>query len=465
MSVLAFGLNYRTAPVGLLDRLAVPADRLGKALDDLLGRDHITEAVVLSTCNRVEVYAAVTRYHGGLADLRNFASEWAGVAPDDIAPLAYDYFEERAAGHLFAVATGLDSMVVGERQIHAQVRQAFKDAEAYESTGRLLGALFRQAMRVAKRARVETNISSGGATMVDVGLAAAERALGAIDGCGVLVVGAGKMGGVAAGRLAERAGTLRVANRSAERAERLAKRTGAQFLPLDRLRDGLADVDLVITSTGAGEPVITYADVDAAMAGRGDRRLVLLDLAVPRDIDPAVAGIPGVTVLDIEAVRTLTDAGPTAVVLDRARTMVDEAAASFAGWTRTVQVDPTIAALRTRAEAVRAAEVDRLAGRLTGLDERQREAVEALSKRIVATLLHEPTVRLTRIADYRGAELYASALHELFDLPGGEPPAVPGGDPPDPPAEPEARDPGDPGVARDPGDASDPGARDTEPPA
>ncbi len=422
MSVLAFGLNYRTAPVALLDRLAVPADDLGKALDDLLGRESINEAVVLSTCNRVEVYAAVSRYHGAMADLRDFASQWAGVAPDDVAPLAYDYFEERAAGHLFAVATGLDSMVVGERQIHAQVRQAFKAAEAHQATGRLLGTLFRQAMRVAKRARIETSISAGASTMVDVGLAAAERALGDLDGRSVLLVGAGKMGGVAADRLAARAGTLYVTNRSADRAAHLAAKSGGHPLPFDRLGEGLADVDLVVSSTGAGDSVITSADVAAAMANRGGRRLVLLDLAVPRDVDAAAAEIPGVTVLDIEAVRTLTDAGPTAVVVDRARGIVDEAAASFAGWTRSVQVEPTITALRGRAEEVRAAELERLSSRLAGLDERERAAVEALTKGIINTLLHEPTVRLKRIADFRGADLYSSALHELFDLPGDEPP-------------------------------------------
>ena len=425
MSVLAFGLNYRTAPVALLDRLAVPADDLGKALDDLLGRESINEAVVLSTCNRVEVYAAVSRYHGAMADLRDFASQWAGVAPDDVAPLAYDYFEERAAGHLFAVATGLDSMVVGERQIHAQARQAFKAAEAHQATGRLLGTLFRQAMRVAKRARIETSISAGGSTMVDVGLAAAERALGDLDGRSVLIVGAGKMGGVAADRLAARAGTLYVANRSADRAARLAARTGGHPLAFDRLGEGLADVDLVVSSTGAGDPVITSADAAAAVANRDGRRLVLLDLAVPRDVDAAAAEIPGVTVLDIDAVRTLTDAGPTAVVVDRAREIVDEAAASFAGWTRTVQVEPTITALRGRAEEVRAAELERLSSRLAGLDERERAAVEALTKGIINTLLHEPTVRLKRIADFRGADLYSSALHELFDLPGDEPPDEP----------------------------------------
>ena len=427
--MLVFGLNYRTAPVGLLERLAVPDHLRAKAFEDLLGREHVREAVVLSTCNRVEVYAAVSRYHGGVADLRHFAAEWAGVPIDDLAPLAYDYFEERAAAHLFAVASGLDSMVVGERQIHGQVREAFKQADDAGAVGRLLGALFRQSMRVAKRARVETDLDAGRATMVDVGLQAAERALGDLHGCRALIVGAGQMGGIAAERLASVASSVTVTNRTADRAEELAAKVGGAALPFTALREALAEADLVLTSTGAGEPVIGYADVEAAVAGRAGRRLALVDLAVPRDVDQACAGVPGVTVLDIDAVRTLTDAGERGVDVRKARAIVEEAASSYAGWTRTVQVEPTVRGLRTRAEEIRQSELARLEGRLGELDESQRAAVDTLTRGIINTLLHEPTVRLKRHADHRGAELYATALAELFDLPAaGDPTVLPSDD-------------------------------------
>ncbi|MBA3622648.1 MAG: glutamyl-tRNA reductase [Euzebyales bacterium] len=435
MSVLVLGLNYRTAPIGMLERVAVPAEHLPKALASLLNREHVLEAVVLSTCNRVEVYAHVPRYHGGMADLRNFFAEWAGMAPEDFADLAYDYYDERAAEHLFAVASGLDSMVVGERQIHLQVKAAFRDAEAQAATGRVLSSLFGQALRVGKRSRTETGIAEGAASMVDVGLDAAARVLGnlgagelrsstacessraALAGRTVLVVGAGKMGGMAATRVAGEAGRILIANRSAEKGERLALRVDGDVLDFRDLHDGLRRADLVLCSTGSPAPVVDQDAVAEAMQQRPGRPLVLVDLAVPRDVDPGCSFVPGVTVLDIDAVRELTDVTETGIEVAKAREVVVDEARRFAAWTRAVRVEPTIAALRTHAEVVRQAELQRVAGRLGDLDERQRATVDALTSRIVNTLLHEPSVRLKAIADARGGDLYAAALRELFDLP------------------------------------------------
>ncbi len=417
MSVLVLGLNYRTAPVGLLDRLAVPADHQQKALASLLQRDHITEAVILSTCNRVEVYVRVSRFHPGIAEVRDFFCEWAGVAPEALAGATYDYFDDRAAAHLFAVTSGIESLVVGEQQIHLQVKQAFLEAEAEQAVGRVLQALFRQALRVAKRVRAETAVSAGAASMVDAGLDAVAQVLGPLDGRTVLVVGAGKMGGMATRRLRTRAHRVLVANRTEERAAALAERTGAQVLAFDDLHAGLARADLVLTSTGASEPVITSDDVERVMAGRGDRPLALLDLAVPRDVEPSCAGLPGVTVLDVETVAALTRSGAVGAEVEKARAITEQEAGAFLGWTRALRVEPTIAAMRARAEAIRVTETQRLAGRLGQLDAGQREAVESLTKGIVNTLLHTPSVRLKAIADARGGEDYAGALRELFDLP------------------------------------------------
>jgi glutamyl-tRNA reductase len=416
MPVLVLGLNYKSAPVGLLERVAVPPERLAKALHDLTGRQHVGEAMVLSTCNRVEVYADVTRYHGGKGDLRNFFAEWSGLAPEDFADLAYDYFEERAAVHLFAVTSGLDSMVVGERQIALQVKQAFTAASAEGSVGRVLSSLCRQALRVGKRARAETGISTGAHSMVDVGLDAARQVLGALDGRTVLIVGAGKMGGIGASLVTGTAGRIIVANRTVEKGERLASKVGADLLDLTEMHAGLRQADLVLCSTGASTPVIEQDDVARAMAARPERPLVLLDIAVPRDVDPGCSFVPGVTVLDIDAIRTLTETGQTGAHVAQARALVEEEAERFSAWTRTVGVEPTIAALRGRAEEVRLTQVRRLAARLADLDERQRAAVDALTQGILNTLLHEPTVRLKAIADTQGGEEYAAALRELFNL-------------------------------------------------
>ncbi|MGH8929272.1 MAG: glutamyl-tRNA reductase [Egibacteraceae bacterium] len=417
MSVLVLGLSHKTAPVGLLERVAVPAERLGKALASLLRRDHVTEAVVLSTCNRVEVYASVSRFHGGMGDLRNFFSEWGGLAPEDFADLAYDYYDEAAAAHLFAVASGLDSMVVGERQVHLQVREALKAAEGEGSCGRILQALFRQALRVGKRARTETGIASGGASMVDVGLDLATRVLGGLEGRTVLLLGAGKMGGMGAARVAGRASRVLIANRTPDKAERLAQRVGGEVLRLGRLDDGLRAADLVIASTGSSTPLVEAEVVASVMERRAERPLVLLDLAMPRDVDPAAGAVEGVTVLDIDDIDRLTRGGPAGVEVAQARAIVEEETRRFVAWTRAVRVEPTIAALRERAEAVRLSERERYRAKLGELDERQAQALEALTKGIVNTLLHAPTVRLKALADVRGADLYAAALRELFDLP------------------------------------------------
>lgn len=419
MSVLVLGLNYRTAPIGLLERAAIATEELPKALASLVRRSHVTEAVVLSTCNRVEAYAHVTRYHGGVADLRNFFSEWAGVAPEDFTDLAYDYHDDRAAAHLFAVTCGIDSMVIGERQIQLQVKEAFARAEAEGTAGRTLHSLFRRALRVGKRARAETGIASGGASMVDVGLEAAAHVLGDLDGRTALLVGAGKMGGMAASRFAGR-GPILVANRGSDKRERLARRVGATTLDLSELVTGLREADFVVCSTGAPDQVVTADLVAEAMRARPERPLALVDLAVPRDVDPACRKIPGVTVLDVLAIRGITDRGEAGAEVAAARRLVEEEVERFAAWARGNAAGPTIAALRTRAEVVRQAELRRLSARLASLDERERAAVDALTKGIVNTLLHEPSVRLKQLADSRGEEHYADALRELFDLPPGE---------------------------------------------
>ncbi len=417
MSVLVLGLNYKTAPIGLLERMAVPAEHLPKALKSLTDREHVLEAVVLSTCNRVEVYAHVTKFHGGVADVRNFFADWSGLPPEDFVDATYDRFDDQAAAHLFAVTSGLESMVVGERQIHLQVKQAFSCAQTEQATGRVLQGLFSQALMVGRRTRAETGISDGAASMVDVGLDAAAQVLGDLRGRTVLIVGAGKMGGMAAGRVRGSADAILIANRSAEKAQRLAERVGGTVLDFADIETGLAQADLVLTSTGASVPIIEQDSVDAAMTRRPDRPLVLVDLAVPRDVDPGCSFVSGVTVLDVDAIRTVTDVGRTGAEVAKARALVEQAAVKFGAWRRSVRVEPTIAALRGRAEDVRAAELDRFAPRLAELDERQRDAVEALTKGIVNRLLHEPSVRLKTIADARGDDTHAAALRELFDLP------------------------------------------------
>ncbi len=416
MSVLVVGLNHRSAPLALLERLAVPSDDESKVLGTLLDLEHVIEAVVLSTCNRVEVYAYVTRFHPGLEEIREWMAARGNLTLDDLDDLAYVHYDDRAAAHLFSVASGIDSMVVGERQIAVQVRAAMETARAEGAARRMLQRLFRQAAEASRRVRRETEVDTGASSMVDVGIDAALRHLGGdLTGRQALIVGAGKIGGLTADRLRhEPLAGVTVWNRSADKASRLAQRVGGE--DADDLRDALADADLVVCTTGAPQPVLDADMIAAVMASRAGRPMVLLDLALPRNVDPAAARIEGVHVDDIGAVRAAADRAVTGPVVAAARAIVDEEAARFLSWTRAVTVDPTIKALRRRAEDVRRSELDRLASKLSTLDDRQREAVEALTRGIVNTLLHEPTIRLKELADGNGAEHHANVLHELFDL-------------------------------------------------
>ncbi len=417
MSVLVVGLNHRSAPLALLERLAVPTEEMPKALASLLQLEHVSEAVLLSTCNRVEVYAHVSRFHAGLQEVTGWLAERGDIHPQDLDPVHYAFYDDRAAAHLFAVAGGVDSMVVGEQQIAIQVKAAMELAREEGTARRMLQRLFRQAVRVGRRIRRETDISTGASSMVDVGLRAAADRLGStLEGRSVLIVGAGKIGGLTADALDDVAGEVLVWNRSRDKAARLAGRVDGEVVDTTALTDAIARADLVVCTTGAPEPIVDAATVEGAVTGRPDRRLVLLDLAMPRNVDPACDALAGVDVVDIADVREVADRTVTGEVIAHAHDIVDEEAGRFLAWLNAIEVEPTIRALRKRAEEVRAGELERLAARLGDLDPKEREAVEALTKGIVNTLLHDPTVRLKDLADTGSAEHHVNALRELFDL-------------------------------------------------
>jgi glutamyl-tRNA reductase len=428
LSVLVVGCNHRSADLALLERLAVPTEEVPKALASLVRLPHVTEAAILSTCNRVEVYASVSRFHPGLAELRGWFAERGDIHPQDLEELHYSYHDDRAAAHLFAVAGGIDSMVIGEQQIAVQVKASMEAARLEGTARRVLQRLFRQSIRVGRRIRRDTDISRGASSMVDVGLDVARQRLGTADLAGrtVLIVGAGKVGSLTAGRLRdEGAGRVLVWNRSTDKAERLAAKVDGEVVPAGGLRAALAAADLAVCTTGAPEPVLDEATVTAALTDRdtgGDAApasgapLVLLDLAMPRNVDPACDALGGVSVVDIADVRDRAGRGVAGEVIASARAVVDEEADRFASWVAATEIEPTIRDLRRRAEAVRAAELDRLGAKLGNLDDKQRAVVEAVTRGIVNTLLHEPTVRLKQLADDGVAEPHAEALRELFDL-------------------------------------------------
>lgn len=412
MSLLVVGASHRSSDLALLERLAVPADERRKVLRELVDLDHVLEAVVLSTCNRVEVYVDLAKFHPGLDEVTSYLAARAGDRAEDFLDSHEVAYDLDVATHLFRVAGGVESMVVGERQIAMQVRDAMELARHEGTARRMLQRLFRQSVRVGRRLRNETAISAGSSSMVEVALATVAQDHGLPEHPTSLIVGAGKVGSLAAERLAT-GDDLRVWNRSLDKATRLAVRHGATVV--DQLATAVADADLVVCTTGAATPLLTREVVGA----RAARPLVVIDLAMPHNVASDVADLPGVRVVGLAEVRAAADETLQDEVLRDALDLVDQEVAGFSTWMSAIEVAPTIRALRRRAESVRADELDRLGSRLATLTDDQRHAVEALTEGILNTLLHQPTIRLKERADDGTAQVVVDALRDLFDLDDG----------------------------------------------
>jgi glutamyl-tRNA reductase len=418
MTVLVVGLSHRSAPVDLLERAVLGPDAAAKLLEDVLASDHASEALVLSTCNRIEVYAEVDKFHGGLAQVSELLSRQSSVELDELTPHLYVHYEDRAVAHLFSVACGLDSMVVGESQVLGQVRAALRMAQDAGTVGRQLGELAQQALRVGKRARTETGIDRAGRSLVTAGLQHATAALGPVAGLDVLVVGAGAMSALAAHVVAEAGGRVTVANRTFDRGRRLADAVGGRAVELAAVPAALTTTDLVVSCTGAVGHVLGTDLLATAVADRpaDGRPLVVLDLALPRDVEPTAADLDGVTVIDLETLADVLATGEHVADVDATRTIVADEVAAFLGWQRAVSVAPTVVALREMAEAVVQAELIRLNGRVPDLDDHERAEIASTVTRVVEKLLHVPTVRVKELATEPGGQAYADALGKLFDL-------------------------------------------------
>ncbi|MCT2592058.1 glutamyl-tRNA reductase [Streptomyces sp. N2-109] len=475
MSLLVVGLSHRSAPVSVLERAALESGLRGKLLQDTVGAESATEAAVLSTCNRIELYADVDKFHAGVADLSTLLAQHSGVSLDELTPYLYVHYEDRAVHHLFSVACGLDSMVVGEGQILGQIKDALAVAQEQHTAGRLLNDFFQQALRVGKRAHSETGIDKAGQSLVTVGLetlAGGQDVAGWVTGRRVLVIGAGSMSSLAATTLARcGAAELVIANRTLSRARRLAASLtdagpapgagpapapafvpgaapaaglapavgstpastpsgalSARAVPVEEVPAELALADLVVSCTGATGLVLTADAVRTALATRDEAagtppgsgtpgtRLALLDLAMPRDIDAAVHHVGGARLVDIESLAEASADAPMAADVDAVRGIVTDEVAAFGAAQRAATITPTVVALRAMASDVVVQEMARLEGRLQGLDEKQRAEITQTVRRVVDKLLHAPTVRVKQLAGEPGGAGYADALRELFDL-------------------------------------------------
>ncbi len=417
MSVLVVGVSHRSAPVALLERVTVG---IGDATDlarDLRAGGAVSEAVVVSTCNRVEVYADAEGFHAGLEAVSGLLAELSGVPLEELSRHLYVHFEARAVHHLFEVACGLDSMVIGESQILGQLRRTY--GASSDAAGRTLHELFQKALKVGKRAHSETGIDEAGQSLVSVGLERAMQAVGPLDGRRVLVIGAGSMGALAGATLRRAgAGSVVVANRTAENAHRLATALEGTGIGLEGLERALVEADVVVSSTGATGVVVELATVQRAVAARAGRPLAILDLALPRDIDPAVRALPGVTLVDLASLQEVLTSTAAGAGVEATRAIVEQEVGEFVAWQRAVRVAPTVVALRARADEIVAAELTRLGGRVPDLDERAAAEVQTAVRRAVAALLHMPTVRLKELTESPDGLTYADALSALFALDG-----------------------------------------------
>ena len=410
--VTCVGLNHRTAPVEEREKIAFSADDLPHALTRL--RDDLGSAVVISTCNRTELYATTV---GGAHEAERLLDALAACKGAQLHPrLTYFLSHDEAVRHLFRVAAGIDSMVLGESQILGQVRDAMSAATQAGTLNGVLSRLCHSALRVGKRARSQTNIGRYAVSVSSAAVALAKQTVGTLEGKTVLVISAGSTGELAANSLAESgAERILVTNRTPRRAAALARSIGGETVPFSRLQAALAQSDIVISGTGAGGFVLGPELVASAAAGRNGNDLLLLDVAVPRDIDPAVREIPGVRLFDIDDIEAVSRAslrGRRREVL-RVEAHVEDEVEDFINWWRSLDVVPVIAALRERAEEIRHGELNRALRRLPGLDDEQRQRIEAMTRAIVKKMLDRPIARLKDGAD---TGLYMEALEDLFEV-------------------------------------------------
>ncbi|HEX9114536.1 MAG TPA: glutamyl-tRNA reductase [Anaerolineae bacterium] len=425
MEIAVCGVNHHLAPVAILEKLAFSQETRRQALAQLTmtkatSDQPAAEAVILSTCNRVELYVAGSTCPPGEAGLVQFLADFHDLAPEELAPYVYTYRGEEAVRHLLRVAAGLDSLVIGEPQILGQVRTAYAEARESGATGPILSALFRRAIQAGKRVHTETAISQGAASVSYAAVEVAASLMGDLGDRHLVIIGAGKTGQLAAQCLLGRgAQKMTVINRSYDAAAQLAKTWGGAAGTLADVEPVLLQADVVISATRAPGYVLTADQVRRAQAARGGRPLLLIDIAVPRDIDPAAAEIPGVTVRNIDDLHAVVAANLDQRRSDsrRAETIIDAEIAEFMAWFGALAVAPVITDLREQADMIRRRELERARHRLSPND---LDLVDMLTQRIVNQLLHQPTVRLKEHACQSDGALYAEALRDLFALGGAQ---------------------------------------------
>ena len=428
MSLLVMGISHHSAPMDVLEKVAtIDAE---ETLPVLGSGEAVGEVLLLSTCNRIEVYTEVSRFHAAVESLTAVLAKHAGLGADHLSKYLYVHYEDSAVRHAFRVASGLDSMVVGDEQILGQFREAFKAAVDQGQAGRSLHELAQSALRVGKRVHTDTGIGRHGASVVEVALAEAARHHGSLAGRRVVVIGSGSMSSLAATVASAAGAGVTIVGRTAASVHRLATAVNGEGAHLVDLDAHLRHADVVVSATGATGLLITKDHLEAVLGDDAD--LFVCDLALPHDTDPQIAQIPGVARLDLAGIAELPQARIAGESVTSAETIVMEATAEYIARQMSAKVEPVVVALRSRAESVVEEELQRMRLRNPDLTDDQFAEIARAMRRVVATLLHTPTVRMKEFAVDPGGDRYAAALHALFDL---DPTAVtaltdnPGGSP------------------------------------
>ena len=419
MHLLLLGVSHRTAPVDLRERLDFSSRDVGAAVESLAARSSASESVVLSTCNRSEIYVASNDPVRSRDELVAFLGDYHQLPLDAFTPHLFAHDDDAAARHLFRVAAGLDSLVVGEPQILGQVKTAFQTASARHCTGPLLNKAFHWAFGVGKRVRSETALGEGAVSISFAAVSLARKIFGRLDGRRVLVVGAGEMAALTAQHLRSHGvAEMVITSRTPANAEALAADVGGRTVPWSDMRQAMARADIVVTATGSQRPIIFREDVEAVAGRRRSEPLFIIDVAVPRDVDQAVTEIEQVFLYNVDDLRGIVEENLArrGAEISQAEAIVDEELLRFTAWQRSRRTIPTVVALRQRFDDIRQTELKRLEGRLTGLPDEARARVEEITRLIVEKLLIEPTEQLKALPDEDTQAAYTEAVNRLFRL-------------------------------------------------
>jgi len=419
MNIIVVGLSHKTAPVEIRERVAFAPTAMERPLSEVAALPAIAEGMIVSTCNRVEVYATSRDPDAGIAQLRRFMAAFHGLDLEELEKHLYDYQGEEAIRHVFRVSASLDSMVIGEPQILGQIKTAYGYATEFKTVGLILNRFMHKAFSVAKRVRTETNIAGNAVSVSFAAVELARKIFGTLDGKTVLLIGAGEMCELAARHfLNNGASQVLVTNRTLARAEKLAEEFGGRAIPFDEFPGQLHQADIILTSTGAPNFILEHHQVEETIRKRKNKPMFFIDIAVPRDIDPRVNSINNIYLYDVDDLQGVVQANlkERHKEAKKAEGIIDQEIGQFYAWMATLEVKPTIVSLRRKFEEIRSGELERSLKNLRNLGDKEKKAVEALTAAIVNKILHPPISALKRAQNNGGEEGYVDAVRALFEL-------------------------------------------------